>query len=326
MGDRVKMQYSAMVMQGLDVKKGSIIGSGDIEELDFIVGSGEILPGLDQRVVGMTVGQYAEFELEPREAFGDWSEAATDRVPLNVLPAGTQQGARLKDAADHTIVVKEVIEGQGEEGAVAVLDFNHVLAGKSIKCELTVTGLLSAATVAQQEVVVVQSMPGDRFTYPKEDDTVEVSYVVYALNEEDGDDQDQENESGREFDRADKFEFTVGSKGVIEGFSEAVVKMSLGEHSLLRMPVAKGFGGARQGAFRVPFPPQADLMVEMILLSVNGQAAKLPSQDHDHSHVHGPDCNHGHDHDHDHDHGHVHGPDCNHGPPETPPVVIHSSK
>lgn len=111
------------------------------------LGTGELAPAMESRLVGMLEGARATFELAPGEAFGQRNDELLQRVKRGLLD-------ELGDP-DETYHVGDVVQfptpdGQGayagvvrEVGEESVLfDFNHPLAGQPVIFEVHVIGVL----------------------------------------------------------------------------------------------------------------------------------------------------------------------------------------
>ena len=58
----------------------------------FVCGVGQMLPGVDEAVKGMRVGETREVTLTPADAFGERDDEAIFEVPLASLPEGGKVG------------------------------------------------------------------------------------------------------------------------------------------------------------------------------------------------------------------------------------------
>jgi len=106
------------------------------------LGNGELAPTLEACLDGLPVGEHHVFLLEPQQAFGQYSAQLTKRFPLEELPAGA------------AVELHGAIEFEGPEGGkyvgtvreldetAALIDFNHPLAGKSVRFEVKIIGVL----------------------------------------------------------------------------------------------------------------------------------------------------------------------------------------
>ena len=94
----------------------------------IIVGEGWVLKGLDKRLEGLKVGEEAEIEIPPEEAFGERDPRNIRMVPYRVLRSKgitPRVGERI-EIDGRRAVVRSVGAGRVQ------LDFNHPLAGRRI--------------------------------------------------------------------------------------------------------------------------------------------------------------------------------------------------
>lgn len=126
-GDTVRIHYVGTLIDGnqFDSSQGR-------EPLEFVVGSGQIIPGLDQALPGMSVGDTKTVNVPATEAYGQADPNARQSIPREQIPAdipveiGTQLQMQTRDG--RTVGVT-VIEATDES---VVLDANHPLAGKDL--------------------------------------------------------------------------------------------------------------------------------------------------------------------------------------------------
>lgn len=103
--------------------------------LSFTVGAGNVIPGFEQAVEGMEVGEVRKVRIEPEEAYGErrdelMMEVAREHVPEDVeLEAGTRLQLQREGQAI-PVTVTEV----GDEAIT--LDANHPLAGEELNFEI----------------------------------------------------------------------------------------------------------------------------------------------------------------------------------------------
>ncbi len=106
------------------------------------LGSGELVPTLERCLTGVTVGERHVFLLEPEQAFGPHNPKLVERFTRVDLPPGKelQELALIEftapDGSTYTGLVRELTD----DGAV--IDFNHPLAGKALRFEVEVIGIL----------------------------------------------------------------------------------------------------------------------------------------------------------------------------------------
>jgi len=100
-----------------------------------VVGEGWILKGLDDRLEGLKVGETAEVEIPPDEAFGERNPDNVRMVPYRVLRSkgiNPAIGAQV-EVEGRSATVRSIGAGRVQ------LDYNHPLAGRRIIYEVKVT-------------------------------------------------------------------------------------------------------------------------------------------------------------------------------------------
>lgn len=110
------------------------------------LGSGELAPTLEACLEDLPVGERHVFLLEPEQAFGPHNPELVKRMAKSELPGG---GAKVEPLALIEFEAPSQFSGAKFAGIVretdddsALIDFNHPLAGKSIRFEVEVIGIL----------------------------------------------------------------------------------------------------------------------------------------------------------------------------------------
>ena len=118
------------------------------QPLEFIIGKGQIIPGLENALVGMAQGESGDIMVPAADAYGDVNPEA-----MQTLPKEQFEGVDLAEGM--------TLYGQGEDGQTVQVtvksfddkevnvDFNHPLAGKDLMFSVTV---LSAREATADEV------------------------------------------------------------------------------------------------------------------------------------------------------------------------------
>lgn len=100
--------------------------------MTYTQGSGQIIPGLAEKMEGMSVGEEKTVVIEPDKAYGAKDPNAFREVPKSSLPkemepqVGMMLEARLPGGGSTVVKIAEV------KGDSVILDFNHPLAGKEL--------------------------------------------------------------------------------------------------------------------------------------------------------------------------------------------------
>lgn len=141
-GDRVTVRYR------LSLEDGTSIDSTSCDEvIDFVVGDGSVLPGLEVAVVGMAPGESKIEHLTYEWGFGPYRDDLTAEVTeqgfqaLGITPyVGLELTIRHESGQLVPVVITDI-----EDGRVR-LDANHKLAGKTIRLSIEVIGIVKPAS------------------------------------------------------------------------------------------------------------------------------------------------------------------------------------
>ena len=112
------------------------------------IGSGQLTPAIEQRLIGLAEGVCTTIELAPGEAFGEHQADMVQWVARKLL---SELGDPHEQYAVGDVVQFPTPDGLGSyagavrevrgDGAV-LFDFNHPLAGQSVKFEVQLIGVL----------------------------------------------------------------------------------------------------------------------------------------------------------------------------------------
>jgi len=114
------------------------------EPLVFLQGAGQIIPGLEQALYGLSVGDEKEVVVAPADGYGEFDDEAMQVVPRDVFPQDIDlapgMGFRMRDEAGRTF---EAYVAEVRPNGV-LLDFNHPLAGETLYFQVKVVDLRTA--------------------------------------------------------------------------------------------------------------------------------------------------------------------------------------
>ena len=128
-GDHVSVHYTGTLDDGTQFD--SSIGR---EPLAFTLGAGQVIPGFDHAVIGLKVGQSVTVHLEPKDAYGERSDALILAVPIDQAPAGLKVGDRV-NAGGRSAVVTAVT------ATSVTIDVNPELAGKALNFKIELVSI-----------------------------------------------------------------------------------------------------------------------------------------------------------------------------------------
>lgn len=105
------------------------------------LGNGELLPNLERLLAGLESGTRQQFTLAPEDAFGPHNPDLVERVRREHMPDEEIEALSIMeftapDGSRYSGLVREI------DATSALIDFNHPLAGKTIRFEVEVIGIM----------------------------------------------------------------------------------------------------------------------------------------------------------------------------------------
>ncbi|TWT61740.1 FKBP-type peptidyl-prolyl cis-trans isomerase [Rubinisphaera italica] len=130
-GDTVRIHYTGKLEDGTQFDS-----SEGRDPLEFSLGSGKVIPGFDNAVEGMAVGDKKSVTIPPEEAYGPRHEQLIQVVPRNRLPDGMTPtvGMDLQSQNENGQVMQFSVTAVDEESIT--VDGNHPLAGKALSFDV----------------------------------------------------------------------------------------------------------------------------------------------------------------------------------------------
>ncbi|MGN6831080.1 FKBP-type peptidyl-prolyl cis-trans isomerase [Paucibacter sp. M5-1] len=126
---------------------GDLINTFDDKPATLSLGTGELAPAIEARLIGLPEGTRTQFELAPGEAFGERNPELLQRIKRSLM--------RELGDPDEAYSIGDVVQfptpdGRGGYGGVVrelgedwlLFDFNHPLAGQPVSFEVHVIGVL----------------------------------------------------------------------------------------------------------------------------------------------------------------------------------------
>ena len=137
MGDSVKVHYTCKL------EDGSVFAtSRNKEPLEFEIGAAEVIPGLQEAVVGMAPGETKTVTVPPEKAYGLYHDEMTATIDRSMVPQDLKLekgiAIRVKHADGHES--DAFVTGLTE--STVDVDGNHPLAGKTLTIDVELLGLV----------------------------------------------------------------------------------------------------------------------------------------------------------------------------------------
>ncbi|WP_024953863.1 FKBP-type peptidyl-prolyl cis-trans isomerase [Sulfurospirillum arcachonense] len=127
-----------------DVASGEVIDSNlEAAPLSFIVGKGQIIPGLENEIKNLSQGDTADINVSAKDGYGEYDDSAIQSLPKEQF-AGLEltEGMTLYGQGEDGGTVQVVVKSFDEEQVH--VDFNHPLAGKDLLFSISITEVREA--------------------------------------------------------------------------------------------------------------------------------------------------------------------------------------
>jgi len=138
-GDKVKVEYEGCL------EDGSVFDSSEKHDapLEFTVGSGELIQGFDEAVVGMKEGEEKTINIPPEKAYGTHNPNLVKELPKTCFPKGKEIkpgmafNMKMQDGNQIFFRVSNVSEDK------ITVDLNPILAGRTLKFKIKLLSIAS---------------------------------------------------------------------------------------------------------------------------------------------------------------------------------------
>ncbi len=135
-GDTVRIHYTGTLLDGkvFDSSEGR-------DPLEFVVGSGQVIRGLDSALPDMEVGEKKRVEIACADAYGPINPGMRQEIPREGIPddiplePGTQLQMQTPQGQAVPVTVVEANE------ATVTLDANHRLAGQDLIFDIEIVSV-----------------------------------------------------------------------------------------------------------------------------------------------------------------------------------------
>jgi FKBP-type peptidyl-prolyl cis-trans isomerase 2 len=138
-GDKIKVEYTGTLNDG------TVFDSSERHDqpLEFEAGSGKVIKGFDEAVIGMGLGEEKEIKIPPSEAYGDHNPQLIKKAPRSQLPKEPEPkaGMMLVISAPNGAKLPATITEVTDE--TVTIDLNHPLAGKTLNFKIKVVDISS---------------------------------------------------------------------------------------------------------------------------------------------------------------------------------------
>ena len=124
--------------------------------LEFIQGKGQIIPGLESKLVEMEANDNADVLVEPKDGYGEYNAEAVQVLPKEQF-AGIElaEGMSLYGTGENGETVQVAVKSFTDDEVT--IDYNHPMAGRTLMFSVVITSA-RAATEEELQTGVVGGM------------------------------------------------------------------------------------------------------------------------------------------------------------------------
>jgi FKBP-type peptidyl-prolyl cis-trans isomerase 2 len=130
-GEKVAVHYHGTLDDGTIFDS-----SREREPLEFVIGSGQVIPGFDAAARDLKPGQKKTVRMKPEDAYGGANPKLVFEVPIEQVPEPLKEGDRVELMNGAPAIVTSVTD------KIVTVDANHPLAGQALTFEIELVSVL----------------------------------------------------------------------------------------------------------------------------------------------------------------------------------------
>ena len=138
----IEINQTVKIMFEVKVDGVVVDGSRSNKPFEFSFGVGQVIAGLEKRIINMKAGEAADILVPAAEAYGEYDIKGIQTLPIEQfagienLTVGMQIQGQDEDDQPIQFIVKEIGEKE------ITIDFNHPLAGKDLEYKVKIDSLM----------------------------------------------------------------------------------------------------------------------------------------------------------------------------------------
>ena len=137
-GKVITFSYTLKDIEGQMIEK-----SREGEDMEYLAGRQNMIPGLERAMLGMKVGEMKNIRVNAVDAYGPYDDKLVLRVPITNFPADTiiEPGMEFQTETDDGIMIIRVMELADED---VIVDGNHPMAGLDLVFDVIIESIREA--------------------------------------------------------------------------------------------------------------------------------------------------------------------------------------
>lgn len=137
-------QVMAILYEVKDADTKEVIDSNlESKPLEFLLGAGQVISGLEKAVAGAKKGDKLNITIAPEDAYGVYQADFLQEVPKDQFEGiALEKGMTLFGQAEDGQTVQVLVKDIGDSSVM--IDYNHPLAGKMLAFDIEITDVRDA--------------------------------------------------------------------------------------------------------------------------------------------------------------------------------------
>jgi peptidylprolyl isomerase len=136
-GNKVKLHFTGKLDDGT-----VFATSADSKPIEFTLGQGQVLPGLEEAVEGMATGESKTVKILSEQAYGPRRDDLMQEIPNEHLPADLTPEVGQQLRIERTDGDPMIVSIAAVSDSAITIDANHPLAGRDLTFDLEMLEIL----------------------------------------------------------------------------------------------------------------------------------------------------------------------------------------
>jgi FKBP-type peptidyl-prolyl cis-trans isomerase SlyD len=138
----IEINQTVKIMFEVRVDGVLVDGSRSNKPFEFSFGTGQVIAGLEKRIINMKAGEAADILVPAAEAYGEYNPSAIEILPIEQFDGikDLKVGMQIQASDENDQPLQFIVKDIGEKEVT--IDFNHPLAGKDLEYKIKIDSLL----------------------------------------------------------------------------------------------------------------------------------------------------------------------------------------
>lgn len=137
----IKINQTVEIFYELKIENEVVDSNLEKEAISFSYGSGQIIPGLESRIIDMNIGESRTIKVPANEAYGEYDETLTQIAPIEDFEGiDLEIGMTLEGEGKNNEILKATVIDVIKEDVT--VDYNHPLAGCELEFKVIIKNII----------------------------------------------------------------------------------------------------------------------------------------------------------------------------------------